>query len=46
MTPIEQALFLDESVHWVSAFDLSSDALVVTLHPSQHPEISAQARFI
>jgi hypothetical protein len=45
MTPIEQALFLDNSAHWVSAFDLSPEVLVLTLHPSQRPEVSAQARF-
>jgi hypothetical protein len=45
MTPIEQALFLDSGAHWVSAFDLSPKALVLTLYPSQRPEISVQARF-
>ena len=45
MSSIEQALFLDGSAHCVSAFDLSPDALLLTLQRWQLPEISVQARF-
>ena len=45
MTPIELALFRDKSAHGVSAFDLSRDALALTLHPKEHRGVSVEARF-
>lgn len=45
MTRIEKALFLDGSAHRVSSFQLSPEALVLTLHSWKHPEIFALARF-
>ncbi len=45
MTTIEQALFRDGSAHWVSAFQLSSEALLLTLHPWDRAELATQARF-
>ena len=45
MTPIEQALFRDGSAHCVSSFELSSDALVLTLHPWEWADVVTQARF-
>ncbi len=45
MTPIEQALFRDGSAHCVSSFELSPDALVLTLHPWERADVAARARF-
>ena len=45
MTAIEQALFRDGSAHCVSFFELSSDALVLTLHPWERADVATQARF-
>jgi hypothetical protein len=45
MTRIEQALFLDNSAHCIGSFELSSEALVLTLHPWERTEISTLARF-
>ncbi len=38
MTPIERALFQDHGVHWIYAFELSPDAITLSLHPSTAPE--------
>ena len=45
MTAIEQALFRDGSAHCVSSFQLSSEALLLTLHPCGRADIAVQARF-
>ena len=45
MTAIEQALFRDGSAHCVSSFELSSDALMLTLHPWERADVFIQARF-
>ena len=45
MTTIEQVLFCDGSAHCVSAFQLSSEALLLTLHPWQRSDLAIQARF-
>jgi hypothetical protein len=45
MTLIEQALFLDGSAHCVRSFELSPEALVLTLYPWQRVDSSTQARF-
>jgi hypothetical protein len=45
MTAIEQALFRDGSAHCVSFFELSSDALVLRLHPWERADVATQARF-
>ncbi len=45
MSRIEQALFRDSSAHWVSAFELLSDALVLTLHPGERAAAATHARF-
>ena len=45
MTQIEQALFRDGSAHCISSFELSSDALVLRLHPWERAEAAMQARF-
>jgi hypothetical protein len=45
MTAIEQALFRDGSAHCVSSFELSPDALVLTLHPWERAGLATQARF-
>ena len=45
MTPIEKALFLDDSAHCVSSFELSPESLVLILHPWLRAEIFTQARF-
>ena len=45
MTAIEQALFRNGSAHCVRSFELSSEALVLTLHPWEQAEVATQARF-
>lgn len=45
MTAIEEALFVNGSAHWVSSFDLTLEALVLTLHPCNCPDMVTQARF-
>jgi hypothetical protein len=45
MTQIEDAFFIDTRVHAVSAFALSVDEIVMTIHPCQNPSISSRARF-
>jgi hypothetical protein len=45
MTQIEQALFLNGRAHWVSSFTLSAEALVITVHPAEMPNVCCHARF-
>jgi hypothetical protein len=45
VTAIEQALFRGGSAHCVSSFELSSDALVLTLHPWERADLTTRARF-
>jgi hypothetical protein len=45
MTAIEQALLRDGSAHCVSSFQLSPEALLLTLHPWERAGVATQARF-
>src|SRR5262245_44609688 len=45
MTPIEHALFLDGSTHCVSSFHLSTEELVLTLHPWGRSDGFTRVRF-
>ena len=45
MTRIEEALFLNRSAHCVSAFELSPEALALTLHPWERRDTSVHAVF-
>ena len=46
MTPIEKALFIDETVHWICSFDLTPEAMEISLHPCDRPELVCHAKFI
>jgi hypothetical protein len=45
MTPIEQALFRNNSAHCVMAFEHAGDVIAVVLHPWKQPELASLARF-
>ena len=45
MTPIEKALFFDETAHWICSFDLTPEAMVIFLCPCRRPELVRCARF-
>jgi hypothetical protein len=45
MTLIEQALYLDGRAHWISAFDWSTSALLISLHPFERPAVLVKALF-
>jgi hypothetical protein len=45
MTPVERALFRDESAHCVAAFAMGGGVIALTLHPWERPELQSRARF-
>lgn len=45
MTQIEQALFLDETAHCVRSFQISEEAIALTLHPWECADLLVLARF-
>lgn len=45
MTRIEKALFHDACAHCICSFDLTPEALILTLHPWERPEAATHARF-